>query len=114
MVIMTAPGGYAGCETRGPCRRDDAPSFRRPVGRLATGGFQVGVDPGRDLRMLRGDVGRLGDVILQVVERQRRRQAAFADALPAPLVQGSLAEAALVEFPVEELMLLLRRRPAQE
>ena len=91
-----------------------APSLRRPVGRLAAGGLQVGVDLRGDLRMLGGDVGLLGNIILQVIQRQRSRHAALADSLPAPLVQGGLAEATLVELPVKPLVLGLVGGSAEE
>src|SRR5689334_7472171 len=76
----------------------------RPIRRVAAGVLQVGVDPGHDLRMVGGHVFLLARVIGEVVERQGRIRPALADPGPAPLITGRLAEALLVELPVEELV----------
>jgi len=60
--------------------------------------------PGDDSRLLGGDVVPLGQVLSQVVhrDRSRRRQA---DRLEGPDPNGLLAAATLVEFPVQVLVL---------
>src|SRR5689334_18003554 len=74
----------------------------RELGRVGPGRPEVRLDPGHDVGMLDGDVVRLADVVLDVVELQRL-PGAEPDGLP---VAGPhrLLEPALVELPVEELM----------
>src|SRR5262249_2711731 len=87
-----------------PARRPGGSPLRRPdreLGRIRPGRAEVRLDPGHDIRVLRGDIVLLADVVLDVVELDWLARPE-PDGLP---VAGSpgLLEAPLVELPVQEL-----------
>src|SRR5690606_24526040 len=73
-------------------------------------GRQILADLGDNIGVLIGNVGFLGDVVLQVVQHHRGLGTAAADAFEPALVQRRLPKAALVKFPVQKLV---RRLPGR-
>ena len=75
-----------------------------PIRGLAARGAQIFAEPLGDIRMLGGDVLLLGDVVLQVMQSDGAGRPTATDALPAPVQQGGLTEAAFMELPIKKFM----------